>query len=114
MYSERLSFRFRDESVKLLNNVYLSLKDTFSTEREPLPFLEESALLWQEIMSIDGGDATRKIAFENGKGSPMAAYLKEKTSGKADIHRYLSWALIGASLFKPSAKRIEEIIASFG
>lgn len=98
-----------DETVKLLNNVYLSLKNTFMTEREPLPLLPESALLWQEIMSIDGGESTRKTAFGNGKGSPITAYIKEKTSGTSGIHRYLSWALIGASLFKPSPKRIEEI-----
>ena len=102
-------FPLSNESTKLLNNVYLTLKDTFSTEREPIPLLEESALLWQEIMSIDGGEATRKEAFKNGKGSPMTAYLKEKTGGNADIHHYLSWAMIGASLFKPTAKRIEEI-----
>ncbi|MFC5603417.1 amidase [Sporosarcina koreensis] len=97
------------ESVKLLNDVYLSVKDTFSTEREPLPYFEESALLWQEIMSIDGGESTRKIAFGNGKGNPLTAYFRERTSGSAEIHRYLSWALIGASLFKPSAKRIDEL-----
>lgn len=97
------------ESVKLLNDVYLSLKDTFSTERDVLPYFEESALIWQEIMSIDGGESTRKVAFQNEKGSPLTAYLKERTSGSATIHRYLSWALIGASLFKPSAKRIEEL-----
>lgn len=98
-----------EASVKLLNNVYLFLKDTYQTERETLPYLEDSALLWQEIMSIDGGKSTRKTAFGNEKGKPLTAYIKEKTSGTADIHRYLSWALIGSSLFKPSAKRIDEI-----
>ncbi|WP_262173135.1 amidase [Saccharococcus sp. Marseille-Q5394] len=98
-----------DETVKLLNNVYLSLKNTYTAEREPLPYLKESAVLWQEIMSIDGGESTRKTAFRNGKGSPLTAYLKERTSGTSDIHRYLSWALIGTSLFKPSRKRQEEI-----
>lgn len=102
-------FPVSDESVKLLNNVYLFLKNTFHTEREALRYLEESALLWQEIMSIDGGESTRKTAFGNGNGKPLMAYLKEKASGTANIHHYLSWALIGASLFKPSVKRIDEI-----
>lgn len=102
-------FPLSDETVKLLNNVYLSLKDAFMTVREPLPYLEESALFWQEIMSIDGGDSTRKVAFENGNGNPLTAYLKDKVNGKAEIHQYLSWALIGASLFKPSSKRIDEL-----
>ncbi|MCM3743169.1 amidase [Sporosarcina luteola] len=98
-----------NETVKLLNNVYLSCKNTYTTEREPLPYLKESALLWQEIMSIDGGESTRKTAFQNGKGSPLTAYVRERISGTSDIHRYLSWALIGASLFKPSRNRIDEI-----
>lgn len=102
-------FPLSNESVKILNNVYLSLKDAFMTVREPLPYLEESALFWQEIMSIDGGEATRKVAFENGKGSPLSAYMKDRANGKAEIHRYLSWALIGASLFKPSPKRVDQL-----
>ena len=101
-----------NESAKILNNVYLSLKEAFTAVREPVPLLEESALVWQEIMSIDGGTATRNIAFAKGKDSPFTAYLKEKTSGTANIHKYLSWALIGASLFKPSAKRVDEIAFS--
>ena len=76
----------------MLNNVYLTLKDSFSTEREPIPLLEESALLWQEIMSIDGGEATRKEAFKNAKGSPMTAYLKEKDEWK---RRYPPLSLLG-------------------
>ncbi|MFS0687715.1 amidase [Sporosarcina sp. 179-K 8C2 HS] len=102
-------FPLSDDMVKILNDVYLYLKNSYTTEREPIPHLEESALLWQEIMSIDGGKSTRTIAFENGKGSPFTAFTKEMTGRNATIHRYLSWALIGASLFKPSAKRVNEI-----
>lgn len=98
-----------NESVKLLNNVYLYLKNAYTTERDSIPLLKESALLWQEIMSIDGGESTRKIAFGDGDGNPFFTYLKEKVSGNSDIHQYLSWALIGTSLFKPSPKRIDEI-----
>ncbi|MCG7345275.1 amidase [Sporosarcina sp. ACRSL] len=103
------AFPLSDESVKLLNDVYLAVKNSYMTEREPLPLLDESALLWQEIMSIDGGESIREIAYGNAKGNPVISYINEKTKGTADIHRYLSWALIGTSLFKPSAKRIDEI-----
>ncbi|WP_432358789.1 amidase [Sporosarcina sp. UB5] len=103
------AFPLSDTTVKLLNDVYLYLKDNVRTEREPVPFFNDSALLWQEIMSIDGGESTRKVAFGDGKDSPFTAYLKEKASGSAEIHRYLSWALIGTSLFRPSAKRIDVI-----
>lgn len=98
------------ETLMLLNRIYLKLKNlNFRIDTEQLPLLDESALLWQEIMSIDGGESTRKIAFELNSGNPYTAYLMEKTTKKSAIHRYLSWALIGASLFKPSAKRIVEI-----
>ncbi|MDN4607660.1 amidase [Sporosarcina highlanderae] len=98
------------ETLMLLNQIYLHLKNNkFHFENNPIPLVNESALLWQEIMSIDGGESTRKIAFDQKSGNPYAAYLKEKTMKNAPIHRYLSWALIGASLFKPSAKRINEI-----
>ena len=98
-----------NETTMLLNQVYLSLKNDFTTEREPVPLLDDSSILWQEIMSIDGGESTKKTAFGHETGNPHLAYIKEKTTGKSEIHRYLSWALIGASLFKPSAKRTDEI-----
>lgn len=98
-----------NETTMLLNQVYLSLKNDFATERAPIPLLDDSSILWQEIMSIDGGESTKKTAFGNETGNPHLAYIKEKTTGKSEIHRYLSWALIGASLFKPSAKRADEI-----
>lgn len=94
---------------KLLNDVYVFLKDKFSTEREPIPLLDQSALLWQEIMSIDGGKATSSHAFGSRSRSPHIAFVKELWKGNADIHRYLSWALIGAALFKPSHRRISEM-----
>ncbi|WP_339250236.1 amidase [Sporosarcina sp. FSL W8-0480] len=98
------------ETLMLLNRIYLKLKNSnFRIDTDPLPLLDESALLWQEIMSIDGGESTRKIAFEQNSGNPFTAYLKEITVINSPVHRYLSWALIGASLFKPSAKRINEI-----
>lgn len=98
-----------DETTLLLNNVYLHMKETLKTEREPIPYFDESALLWQEIMSIDGGEGTIVEAFGNRRGNVYREYSKELLNGRSDIHRYLSWALIGASLFKPSKKRIREI-----
>lgn len=102
-------FPISDTTTMLLNKIYLSLKENFTTERERIPLLEESALLWQEIMSIDGGASMSKHAFGQEKGNSYIQYIKELTSGKANLHRYLSWALIGASLFKPSTTRIGEM-----
>ena len=60
-------------------------------------------------MSIDGAAGPGKEAFGDEQVRPVRAYLSELVTGKAKVHRYLSWALIGASLFKPSEKRVKEI-----
>src|SRR5699024_10140551 len=39
----------------------------------------------------------------------VSTYIKEVLTNRTDIHTYLSWALIGASLFKPSKKRVAEL-----
>src|SRR5690625_4560434 len=67
--------------------------------------------LWQEIMSIDGGKEIKELAFNTDRVNVWNQYLKEKVTGKTKVHTYLSWALIGASLFKPSQKRKKEIEA---
>ena len=87
------------------------LKNDFSVERTLPPFFKESSRLWQEIMSIDGAAGPAKEAFGDKPVRPVRAYLNELVSRKAKVHRYLSWALIGASLFKPSDKRLKEIEA---
>ena len=60
-------------------------------------------------MSIDGAAGPGKEAFGDEQVRPIRAYLSELVNGKARVHRYLSWALIGASIFKPSEKRVKEI-----
>src|SRR5699024_568082 len=95
----------------LLGDITAFLHDTMKATPAIPPYFHDSALLWQEIMSIDGGASIRKIAFKNDRTLPLAAYIKEKISRKAPVHKYLSWAITGASLFKPSAKRRREINA---
>lgn len=82
-------------------------------ERDMPPYFLDSATVWQEIMSIDGAADMKKIAFPKGKLSYIRSYIWEKLSGKSSVHRYLSWALIGATLFKPSQKRVEELVSYF-
>ncbi|CAM3052624.1 amidase [Filibacter tadaridae] len=96
-------------TAALMDSIYSSSNEDFKTERKAPPYFEESALLWQEIMSIDGAVGAGKEAFGEKPVRPLRAYLKELFNGKSEIHRYLSWALIGASLFKPSDKRVREI-----
>src|SRR5690625_7865415 len=54
-------------------------------------------------------EKNEKLAFNKDRSSPVAAYLKEKIMKTTNTHTYLSWALIGAKLFKPSDKRIDDI-----
>jgi fatty acid amide hydrolase 2 len=93
----------------LMESVYSHLKDKFTTEKTIPPFFKETSRLWQEIMSIDGAAGPGKEAFGDEPVRPIRAYLTELVNGKAKVHRYMSWALIGATLFKPSEKRVKEI-----
>ncbi|MBS4209899.1 amidase [Bacillus sp. FJAT-50079] len=84
-----------------------------SVENIP-PYFKESALLWQEIMSIDGGASMVAAASSERKMNPVKEYLKEKLSHRSEYHDYLTWALIGTRLFKPNHIRIKEIEATIG
>lgn len=96
-------------TAKLMDSIFNLLKDEFISERTIPPFFKESSRIWQEIMSIDGAAGPGKEAFGGDQVRAVRAYLSELVTGKAKVHRYLSWALIGASLFKPSEKRVKEI-----
>ncbi len=102
-------FPLSKTSSDVVDSIYKMSHEIVTTEREIPPFFKQSALLWQEIMSLDGGKGTGKEAFGTQASRPYYAYITEKLSGKSDIHRYLSWALIGTRLFKPSKKRVLEI-----
>ena len=98
-----------NKTKEILDSITLALSESYDTERIVPPFFADSAQLWQEIMSIDGGEKIKKLAFHTDRPNLLATYLKEKTTTKTDTHAYLSWALIGANLFKPSNKRAKEI-----
>ena len=50
-----------------------------------------------------------QAAFEDQKKSVTGEWLKEKLFRNSDYHAYLTWALIGANLFKPSPKQMEQL-----
>ena len=100
-----------DETAHLLNNIYQFVSESYHTSLSIPPYFNDSAQLWQEIMSIDGGKEIKELAFNTDRVNVWNQYLKEKVTGKTKVHTYLSWALIGASLFKPSQKRKKEIEA---
>lgn len=100
------TFPLSNETAYQLDRIKesLSLKTVVNTP----PYFHESALLWQEIMSIDGGKSTLEAASESKNMKPIREYLKEKAVGKSDFHYYLTWALIGTRLFKPSKKELRK------
>jgi len=97
------------QTSKMLLEVKTFLSKEFSVEERMPPHFEETALLWQEIMSINGGEDRKQLAFNNQRKNLYLTYLKEKLTNNTEWHEYLLWALIGSSLFKPSHKRIAEI-----
>lgn len=105
----RTNYPISEDTESMLETIHEQLKDDFETKKAVPPFFDKVALVWQEIMSIDGGESIAEIIFGPNKRKDVTEYMKELVSGKSDVHRYLSWALIGANLFKPSKKRVEEI-----
>ncbi|APC48933.1 amidase [Virgibacillus halodenitrificans] len=103
------SYPLSGEQHVLLDQIEETLSKTYSTRRCVPPYLEESALLWQEVMSIEGSKPIEKAAFNNVRSNVYSAFLREKLTQRTNIHPYLSWAIIGSKLFKPSAGRIREI-----
>lgn len=106
--SSDIPYPLSEETKKSLNEIDTYLSKMYDTSRSIPPYFEDSAVLWQEIMSIDGGEGVENIAYPN-KENVFINYLKEKVTMRTEIHRYFSWALIGSKLFKPSKKRINEI-----
>jgi len=98
-----------EATAEALDKLRQSLQTQISVEEENPPFYEESALIWQQVMSIDGARHIRELMSADGKLHPIAEYVREKVTGSSDIHSYLSWALIGAGMFKPSSRRLAEI-----
>ena len=98
-----------ESTQRILDSVENFLSGQFPTERTLPPLFEESAQLWQEIMSIDGGKSIEQLAFNNDRSHIIFTFIKEKLTERTNIHPYLSWALIGAKLFKPSRSRVQAI-----
>lgn len=99
------------ETEDVLSRLRTDLGHRFEVNEEMPPYLDQSALIWQQIMSIDGARHVQELMSEDGSLTPVKEYVKERLLGKSDVHPYLTWALIGAGLFKPSQKRVDEIRA---
>lgn len=96
-------------SEKLIEQLRQKIAADFKTGCEPPPHFAQSALLWQEMMSIDGAKQIQNLMSSDGSAKPLMEYVKEKLTGRSDTHAYLSWALLGANMFKPSQARRAQI-----
>lgn len=93
----------------MYNIVKNDLSRSFSILEDIPPYFQDSALLWQEIMSIDGGKSIQREGFTSDRSPYLKEYLREKTTHTSQYHQYFTWALIGAALFKPYKQRRQEI-----
>lgn len=92
-----------EETVELLE----AIRSEFaigSSEAESPPFFEQAALMWQWIMSVDGGEELVHLCGKRGFLGIFLEYLKARLKKEADLHPYLTWALLGTRLFRPSKK----------
>lgn len=102
-------FPLNEQTASLMDQVYEYVSTIYQTNLSIPPYFNDSAVIWQEIMSIDGGKEIKDLAFNTDRVNVWKHYLKEKMTNNTATHAFLSWALIGANLFKPSQKRKKEI-----
>ncbi|MEW9668288.1 amidase [Ammoniphilus sp. 3BR4] len=94
-----------EDTQHLLQRISIDLQKDFSVKKS-FPFD------LKQIMSIDAGKGIADLAFEKDGSRFVREYVKEVLFGSSAYHRYLTWALIGASLFKPSKKQGEKVTAA--
>jgi fatty acid amide hydrolase 2 len=94
------------ETSSLIDQVRDFYKKSYSIDDSFPPYLEDVALFWQWIMSIDGGESVRTTAFGEQKNAPLKEWLNEKLFHRSEYHPYFTWALLGAKMFEPSPKQI--------
>jgi len=103
------NYPLSEKSKDMLHQVESFLEKTYSTKRAIPPYFKDSTLIWQEIMSIEGSKFLEMEAYNNDRSNVFASFLKEKLTQRTKVHPYLSWAIIGSKMFRPSPKRIREI-----
>src|SRR5690625_3229895 len=102
-------FPLSKHTANLLDQIRDYVSSIYTTNVSIPPFFNDSATIWQEIMSVDGGKEIKDLAFNTDRVNVYKHYLKEKLTNNTATHVYLSWALSGANMFKPSQKRVKEI-----
>ncbi|WP_212927895.1 amidase [Oceanobacillus sp. J11TS1] len=94
---------------ELLRQLENFLEKIYTVQQIMPPYFRDSALIWQEVMSINGSKLVEDEAFNNDRSGLVRSFLKEKLRQRTNVHPYLSRAIMGAKMFKPSHKRVKEI-----
>src|SRR5699024_6313456 len=102
-------FPLSNTTADQLDKVKDYVSETYDTTVSIPPYFNDSPVIWQEIMSVDGGKEIKDLAFNTDRANVWKYYMKEKLTNNTSTHTYLSWALIGANLYRPSQKRVREI-----
>lgn len=104
-----VDYPLSQKTKEILDELNLFLEKTYSTKRAIPPYFKNSSLIWQEIMSIEGSKLIELEAYNNDRSNVYTSFFKEKLTQTTKVHPYLSWAILGSKMFRPSLKRIKEI-----
>ncbi|TCZ77423.1 amidase [Paenibacillus albiflavus] len=106
---DQVKYEVSAQTMLLLKDLKLELEEAIQVVDEQPPMYEQSALLWQQIMSIDGASNVVNAASGKRLLKPMRHWLQERIAGNSEWHRYLLWALVGARTFKPSKQQMAKL-----
>jgi Asp-tRNA(Asn)/Glu-tRNA(Gln) amidotransferase A subunit family amidase len=98
------------ETAWQIDQIRDHLSDSYVVHTDLPPYLEESALMWQLIMSVDGGRDLIQVSGSRGIATILYEFLKSRIGIKPILHPYLTWALLGARLFQPNPKQWERML----
>jgi fatty acid amide hydrolase 2 len=103
----------QQETDAYLAKIRAHLEKTVPIDRDPPPYLAESARWWQWIMSVDGSQYLIEKIMETRMRHVVIDCLKAKAGLSHRLHPYLSWSLIGSRLFKPTATEWNKFMKVF-
>lgn len=109
VFPSQTEFPLGEDTKDLLRKIGTSLAQDYSVDDELPGFFNSLSLIWQMIMSYEGEGNMITTTFAKTKFNPLWEYIKEVFAGKSDFHAYFTWAIIGAGLFRPTEKKINQL-----
>jgi fatty acid amide hydrolase 2 len=97
------------ETAELISEIRRHFRKSRQVSEEAPPHLKESALAWQLIMSWEGAAQIREASGLRSISQVAAEWLKSKLGRRSEWHPYLTWALLGAYMFRPGPAQWTEL-----